>query len=103
LERAGEYRIGPILTEEETHQQSEHCDYEVRGFGRTVYPAKIFDYLSEDFINAESGEVDLLKTFESCTRELESRGVLLEGTAFDLGTFRSYYNYLPRLAGETSN
>jgi UTP--glucose-1-phosphate uridylyltransferase len=102
--RAGEYRIERLLTEAETRRQFERCDDEVRGFGRTIYPAKIFDYLGEEFVNAETGEVDLLKTFESWAADgMETRGVLLAGAAFDLGTFRSYYYYLPKLAGEMSH
>lgn len=94
---SNEFVMGRILAEEETVRLYRDLDYEVRGFGRTIYPPVIFDYLGEDFINPQTGEVDLLKTFEQCTREVEHRGVLLEGEPFDLGTFTGYYHYLPRL------
>ena len=89
--------MGRIQTEEETKSLSLDLDYEVRGFGRTIYQPAIFDYLGEDFVNPQTGEVDLLKTFEQCAAEVEHRGVLLEGEPFDLGTFPGYYHYLPRL------
>ena len=69
----------------------------MRGFGRTIFPPEIFDYFGPEFVNPESGEVDLLKTFEKCNQELKLFGVWLEGEPFDLGTFQSYYRYLPKL------
>ncbi len=89
--------MGRIRTEEETHEAYRELPFEVRGFGRTLYPPEIFDYLDSSFINPRTGEVDLLKTFAESTRHLAHRGVLLEGEPFDLGIFESYYQYLPRL------
>ena len=99
---SNEFLMGRIQTEEETVRLYRDLDHEVRGFGRTIYPPVIFDYLGEDFVNPQTGEVDLLKTFEQCVTEVEHRGVLLEGEPFDLGTFTGYYHYLPRL-WETSD
>ena len=99
---SNEFVMGRIQTEEETVRLYRDLDYEVRGFGRTIYPPVIFDYLGRDFINPQTGEVDLLKTFEQCAAEVEHRGVLLEGEPFDLGTFTGYYHYLPRLWETTS-
>jgi UTP--glucose-1-phosphate uridylyltransferase len=94
---AGEILISGLSTEEETERTHRGLSYEVRGFGRTIYPPQIFDYLGAEFINPQSGEVDLAKTFEKCTEKLEIRGTWLAGDAFDLGTFRGYYRYLPKL------
>lgn len=93
---AGELIIGRLLTEEETQRAHAGLDYEVRGFGRTIYPPEIFDYLGPEFTNPQTGEVDLLKTFERCTERLSVRGTWLEGEPFDMGTFEGYYRYLPR-------
>jgi len=90
-------RLGRIQTEDETRAAYSSFDYEIRGFGRAIYPPEIFDYLGDEFTNPLSGEVDLLKTFEKCTECLEHRGLLLKGEACDFGTFEGYYRYLPRL------
>jgi hypothetical protein len=34
-----------------------------RGFGRTIYPPEVFQFLDERFADRRTGEVDLLKTF----------------------------------------
>jgi UTP--glucose-1-phosphate uridylyltransferase len=98
-ESSGALTLGRIQTEDETRAAFSHLDYEIRGFGRTVYPPEIFDYLGTEFTNPRTGEVDLLKTFESCAQELGNRGVLLEGEACDLGTFEGYYRYVARFFG----
>jgi len=91
-----ELLMGRIQTEEETRAFFLDKDYELRGFGRTIFPPEIFDYLGEDYLNPQSGEVDLLRTFQVCTKSLEHRGVVLDGEPFDLGTPEGYYRYLPR-------
>jgi UTP--glucose-1-phosphate uridylyltransferase len=99
-ERAGSKLVsmGKLQTEEETHARFNHLDYEIRGFGRTIFPAEVFDYLGEEFANPLTGEVDLAKTFAECTRSLRHEGVLLDGEVFDLGTSESYRHYLPRFS-----
>lgn len=94
---AREVAISRLLTEEETLRVHRDLNYEVRGFGRTIFPPEIFDYLGPEFVNPRTGEVDLLKTFEKCRGELKNFGVWLQGEPFDLGTFSSYYRYLPKL------
>lgn len=93
----GRVVISRLRTEAETRRAHVGLDYEVRGFGRTIFPPEIFDYLGEEFINPQSGEVDLLRTLEGSRGALKNYGVWLEGAAFDLGTFQSYYHYLPQL------
>jgi UTP--glucose-1-phosphate uridylyltransferase len=92
----GEFVIGRLQTKEETSRAYRDQAYEVRGFGRTVYPPEIFDYLGRDFINPRTGEVDLSETFKKLAGVIPHRGVMLEGAAQDLGTFEGYYHYLPR-------
>jgi UTP--glucose-1-phosphate uridylyltransferase len=89
--------ISRLRTEEETRSAHAGLDFEVRGFGRTIFPPEIFDYLGPEFANPRTGEVDLLKTFAECRKDLEIFGTWLEGEPFDLGTFQSYYRYLPKL------
>lgn len=92
-----EISIRRLRTEDETLQAHAGLSYEVRGFGRTIFPPEIFDYLGPEYANPQTGEVDLLKTVEECRRELRIFGTWLEGEPFDLGTFQSYYRYLPKL------
>lgn len=98
----GEFVIGGLQNREETARAYRDQDYEIRGFGRTVYPPTIFDYLGRDFINPRTGEVDLSMTFEKLAGVIPHRGVMLEGEAQDLGTFEGYYHYLQR-ASESGN
>jgi UTP--glucose-1-phosphate uridylyltransferase len=93
---SGELVISRLQTEEETRAAYGEKAYELRGFGRTLYPPEIFDYLGRDFINPRTGEVDLWKTFQAAAGKIEHRGVILEGEPLDLGTFQGYYRYLPR-------
>lgn len=95
----GVFEVGRILSDEETSAAYGAEDFELRGFGRTVYPPEIFEYLGADYVNPRTGEVDLLKTFEGFAGRLAHRGVVLEGEPLDLGTFRRYERYLPRLWG----
>jgi UTP--glucose-1-phosphate uridylyltransferase len=91
-----ELLMGRIQTEEETCATFHDEDYELRGFGRTIFPPEIFDYLGEEYVNPQSGEVDLLRTFQGCTKRLGHRGVVLDGEPLDLGTPEGYYRYLLR-------
>ena len=91
-----EFLLGRLQTEEETRAAYRDHTHELRGFGRTVYPPEIFDYLGEDYINPATGEVDLWKTFEASAGRIAHRGVLVEGAPVDMGTFEGYYHYLPR-------
>jgi UTP--glucose-1-phosphate uridylyltransferase len=67
------------------------------GFGRTIYPPHVFRFLGADFADGRTGEVDLLKTFQSLLAEVPNYGVFLEGEAFDLGTVAGYRHFQPRL------
>jgi UTP--glucose-1-phosphate uridylyltransferase len=67
------------------------------GFGRTIYPPDVFRFLGADFADGRTGEVDLLKTFQSLLVEVPNYGVFLEGEAFDLGTVAGYRHFQPRL------
>ena len=96
----GEVAISRLRTEDETMAAHQDLNYEVRGFGRTIFPPEIFDYLGPSFADPRTGEVDLLKTFEKCTEELKVFGIWLDGEPFDLGTFRSYYHFLPRFSNQ---
>lgn len=91
-----EFVISRLQTEEETRKAYRDYSYELRGFGRTIYPPEIFDYLGEDYINPATGEVDLWKTFEASAGRIAQRGILVEGAPLDMGTFEGYYHYLPR-------
>ncbi len=88
--------IKRIQTEAKTRAAYRDSAYELRGFGRTVYPPAIFDYLGPDLINPHTREVDLWKTFQACSGKIAHLGVMLEGEPCDLGTPAGYYHYAPR-------
>jgi hypothetical protein len=46
--------------------------FEIRGFGRTIFPSAIFEFLTKEFINPRTKEIDLLKTFEYATMMLKN-------------------------------
>ena len=92
-----EFIIRQLYTEAETRELYRHQKYEIRGFGRTIFPCEIFDYLGMDYRNPSTREVDLLKTFEACAKSMVHQGIMLEGEPFDVGTLPGYYHYLPRL------
>lgn len=93
---ADEFLLGSLQTEEETRAAYRDRTYELRGFGRTIYPPEIFDYLGEDYVNPATGEVDLWRTFEASAGHIAHRGFVIEGAPVDMGTFEGYYHYLPR-------
>jgi UTP--glucose-1-phosphate uridylyltransferase len=68
----------------------------LRGFGRTIYPPEVFEFLDQRFADARSGEIDLLKTFRALLADVPSYAVLLEGDAFDLGTVEGYHYFRGR-------
>jgi UTP--glucose-1-phosphate uridylyltransferase len=67
----------------------------VRGFGRTLFLPEVLDYMTEEYANDETGEVDLLKTFHAITKRFRLYGMLLKGKPCDLGTWKGYYYYQP--------
>jgi UTP--glucose-1-phosphate uridylyltransferase len=70
----------------------------LRGFGRTIYPPQVFSFLSDDFADPQTGEVDLLKTFRALLHEVPNYGVILEGHALDLGTIAAYQYFSQKIA-----
>jgi UTP-glucose-1-phosphate uridylyltransferase len=70
------------------------------GFGRTIYPAEIFPYLSARYRSADTGEVDLWETFRALPETIQHRALILSGAPVDLGTREGYRRYLPLLLRE---
>jgi UTP--glucose-1-phosphate uridylyltransferase len=70
----------------------------LRGFGRTIFPPEVFEFLDARFADARTGEIDLLKTFRALLAVAPSYAVLLEGEAFDLGTVEGYHYFRGRFA-----
>ncbi len=68
-------------------------DCVVRGWGRTIYPATIFDFLNEEYINPVTGEVDLSYTFLALLEHFENRAILLDGYPSDFGTWDGYWHF----------
>ena len=74
----------------------------LRGFGRTIYPPEVFEFLDARFADTRTGEVDLLKTFRALLAVVPNYAVLLHGEAFDLGTVEGYQYFRERFASSGS-
>jgi len=75
---------------------------DLRGFGRTIYPPEVFQFLDERFADARTGEIDLLKTFRALLAVVPSYALLLEGEPFDFGTVEGYHYFHGRFAAASS-
>jgi UTP--glucose-1-phosphate uridylyltransferase len=69
----------------------------IRGFGRTVFLSEALDYMTEEYINDQTGEVDFLMTYEAIQERFPLYGTMLKGIPCDLGTWEGYYYYLPAI------
>lgn len=69
----------------------------LRGFGRTVFLPEVLDYMTEKYLNDQTGEVDFLKTYKAIQGRFPLYGTILKGVPCDLGTWEGYYYYLPTI------
>ena len=69
----------------------------LRGFGRTVFLPEALEYMTKEFIDEETGEVDLSKTFEALGNRFPLYGVILKGRPCDMGSWEGYYYYQPHI------
>lgn len=90
----GVVRISAIVSEHETGRAFKDFPFEIRGFGRTIFPAAIFAYLGRRFLNRKTREVDLKRTFEEFPKRIPHYGCMLRGRACDLGSVAGYYRYM---------
>lgn len=67
----------------------------IRGFGRTIFLSEALDYMTEEYLNNQTGEVDFLKTYEAIQERFPLYGTILKGAPCDLGTWEGYSYYLP--------
>ena len=67
----------------------------IRGFGRTVFLPEALNYMTREYLNDQTGEVDLFKTYEAIQTRFPIYGTILEGVPCDLGTWEGYSYYLP--------
>ena len=65
----------------------------IRGFGRTVFLPEALEYMTEEFINRETGEIDFFKTYQALKNQFPLYGILLKGKPCDVGTWKGYYFY----------
>jgi UTP--glucose-1-phosphate uridylyltransferase len=73
----------------------------LRGFGRTVFPPEVFQFLDERFADRQTGEIDLLKTFRALLAVVPNYAVLVQGKAFDVGTVEGYHYFRGRFAASS--
>jgi len=90
-------KIKNVLSDEQTSLFYKDAQFEIRGIGRTILPPSILDYLAEEEVKPETGEIDYRRAVGRYSESHPHYGVLLEGKPFDLGTFEGYYRYLPRI------
>jgi UTP--glucose-1-phosphate uridylyltransferase len=69
----------------------------IRGFGRTVFLSEALDYMTEEYLNDQTGEVDFLKTYKAIQKKFPLYGTILKGVPCDLGTWEGYSYYLPAI------
>jgi UTP--glucose-1-phosphate uridylyltransferase len=69
----------------------------IRGFGRTLFLPEALEYMTEEYMNDQTGEVDLLKTFRALKKEFPLYGIILKGAPCDIGSWEGYYFYQPRI------
>jgi UTP-glucose-1-phosphate uridylyltransferase len=74
----------------------------LRGFGRTIFPSEVFQFLDERFADTRTGEIDLLKTFRALLAVVPNYAVLLQGKAFDVGTVEGYRYFRGQFAASSS-
>ena len=86
----GDYRVTGLLNEEALVDMYENYDYTVRGWGRTIYSAAVFDFLTEEYLNPATGEVDLSRSLPAILKHLKNRAIVLEDQAYDFGTWDGY-------------
>jgi UTP--glucose-1-phosphate uridylyltransferase len=67
----------------------------IRGFGRTVFLPEVLEYMTEEYMDDKTGEVDLLKTFQALKKRFPLYGIILKGKPCDVGTWEGYYFYQP--------
>lgn len=67
-----------------------------RGFGRTLFPPEAVTYMTGDYVNPDTGEVDLLLTARALLRDVPSYALVLEGVPCDFGTWEGYLRYQGR-------
>lgn len=101
FERLGRnrYAIKMIYSDREAAERYKEQAFQIRGFGRTVFPAAVLEYFGRGFINPETGEVDLLKSIEEFIKSNPHYGTFLKGRALDLGTLPGYYYFLRKMLG----
>ncbi|MDI6751581.1 MAG: sugar phosphate nucleotidyltransferase [bacterium] len=76
----------------------------IRGFGRTLYLPEALEYMTKEYINNKTGEVDLLKTFQALKKNsFPLYGTILEGIPCDLGTWEGYYYYQHVILGHLNS
>ena len=63
------------------------------GFGRTLFPAGTLEVFSNRFLNPETGEVDLLPSFEFLIKQYQNYALILDGQAMDFGTWEGYEHF----------
>ena len=65
----------------------------IRGFGRTIYIPEALEYMTEEYRNTKTGEVDLIKSFHALKNQFPLYGIILQGKPCDVGTWGGYYFY----------
>lgn len=69
----------------------------IRGFGKTVFLPEIFEFMTEEYINDETNEIDFLRTYKALRKKNTLYGIILKGISCDLGTYKGYYYFQEKI------
>ena len=86
----GHYEVTGFLDDEALAELYLNRDYVVRGWGRTIYPAAVFGFLTEEYLNPATGEIDFYRSLPVISKHLKNQAIILEGRANDFGTWDGY-------------
>jgi hypothetical protein len=65
------------------------------GLEERFFSSEALDYMTEEYVNNQTGEVDFLKTYKAIQERFPLYGTILKGEPCDLGTWEGYSYYLP--------
>ena len=60
-----------------------------------IKTAEVLEHMTEEYMNDDTGEIDLLKTFQEVKNRSPLYGIVLKGKPCDVCTWEGYYFYQP--------
>ncbi len=88
--------IENLLSDREVAGIYKNKTFEIRGIGRTLLQPQIFSFLSMENKYFGTKDNDFTKAFMECANKMAHYGVMVNGTAIDLGTLTGYTYYMAK-------